>query len=88
MLSGQQTRFTGVSALTEGVFATVTTLKLCLLDDVLTSGASFSAARNKLLKRFLGRRYQVYSGLRQRRTMTGDTGIAQSTTNAALVTEE
>lgn len=28
----------------------------CLLDDVLTSGASFSAARNKLLERFSGKR--------------------------------
>ena len=29
---------------------------LCLLDDVLTSGASFSAARNKLLERFPGKK--------------------------------
>lgn len=29
---------------------------LCLLDDVLTSGTSFSAARNKLLERFPGKR--------------------------------
>jgi hypothetical protein len=29
---------------------------LCLIDDVLTSGASFSAARNKLLERFPGKK--------------------------------
>lgn len=37
----------------ESVFATRNEDEIfCLLDDVLTSGASFSAARNKLLERF------------------------------------
>ena len=41
----------------EGVFAGRNDDEiLCLLDDVLTSGASFSAARNKLLERLPGKK--------------------------------
>lgn len=39
----------------------------CLLDDVLTSGASFSAARNKLRESFPDKKYPASSGLKPRR---------------------